>query len=80
MRRVYKEHASAVRDARDQLDRLMERLEAGDTLTVTKMDRLARNVRQLADHRGGIGGAVASRCVSSTSTATRSTPRPRPGS
>jgi len=45
-RKVYKEHASAVGD-REQLDRLMERLEEGDTLMVTKMDRLARNVRQL---------------------------------
>lgn len=45
-KRIYKEHASAVGD-REQFDRLMERLEEGDTLTVTKMDRLARNVRQL---------------------------------
>lgn len=45
-RKVYKEHASAVAD-REQLDRVMERLEEGDTLMVTKMDRLARNVRQL---------------------------------
>ena len=46
VRKVYREHASAVGD-REQLDRLMERLEEGDTLVVTKMDRLARNVRQL---------------------------------
>lgn len=45
-RKVYREHASAVGE-REQLDRLMERLEEGDTLAVTKMDRLARNVRQL---------------------------------
>jgi DNA invertase Pin-like site-specific DNA recombinase len=45
-RKVYREHASAVGE-REQFDRLMERLEEGDTLTVTKMDRLARNVRQL---------------------------------
>jgi DNA invertase Pin-like site-specific DNA recombinase len=45
-RKVYKEHASAVGD-REQLNRLLERLEEGDTLMVTKMDRLARNVRQL---------------------------------
>ena len=45
-RKIYKEHASAA-GHREQLDRLMERLEEGDTLIVTKMDRLARNVRQL---------------------------------
>ena len=45
-RKVYREHASAARE-REQLDRLIERLEEGDTLMVTKMDRLARNVRQL---------------------------------
>ncbi len=45
-RKVYKEHASAA-GHREQLDRLMERLEEGDTITVTRMDRLARNVRQL---------------------------------
>jgi DNA invertase Pin-like site-specific DNA recombinase len=45
-KRIYKEHASAAGE-REQFDRLMERLEEGDTLTVTKMDRLARNVRQL---------------------------------
>jgi DNA invertase Pin-like site-specific DNA recombinase len=45
-KRIYREHASAV-GGREQFERLMERLEEGDTLTVTKMDRLARNVRQL---------------------------------
>jgi DNA invertase Pin-like site-specific DNA recombinase len=45
-KRVYREHASAV-GKREQFERMMERLEEGDTLTVTKMDRLARNVRQL---------------------------------
>lgn len=45
-RKVYKEHASAA-GHREQFDRLLERLEEGDTLMVTKMDRLARSVRQL---------------------------------
>ena len=45
-KRMYREHTSAV-GKREQFERLMERLEEGDTLTVTKMDRLARNVRQL---------------------------------
>lgn len=45
-RKVYREHASAV-GHREQFDRLMERLEEGDTLTVTKMDRLARSIGKL---------------------------------
>ena len=45
-RKIYKEHSSAA-GHREQLDRLMERLEEGDVLIVTKMDRLARNVKQL---------------------------------
>ena len=45
-RKVYRERASAVGE-RAQLDWLVERLEEGDTLMVTKMDRLARSVRQL---------------------------------
>ncbi|MER8969876.1 recombinase family protein [Mesorhizobium sp. M0808] len=48
-KRVYKEHVSGAASRRERLERLMERLEAGDTLTVTKMDRLARNVRQLLE-------------------------------
>jgi len=47
-KRIYQEHASAVKD-REQFDRLIERLEEGDRLTVVKMDRLARNVRQLLE-------------------------------
>ncbi|RWN95788.1 MAG: recombinase family protein [Mesorhizobium sp.] len=45
-KRIYKEHASAV-GHREQFDRLMERLEEGDTLVVTKMDRLARSIGKL---------------------------------
>lgn len=45
-KRIYQEHASAV-GHREQFDRLMERLEEGDTLVVTKMDRLARSIGKL---------------------------------
>ncbi|TGU56914.1 MULTISPECIES: recombinase family protein [unclassified Mesorhizobium] len=45
-KRIYQEHASAV-GHREQFDRLMERLEDGDTLVVTKMDRLARSLVKL---------------------------------
>ena len=78
-RKVYKEHASAA-EHREQLDRLMERLEEGDTLMVTKMDRLARNVRQLLTIVEELGTAIGRACASSTSMATRSTPRPLPAS
>ncbi|MBZ9996588.1 recombinase family protein [Mesorhizobium sp. BH1-1-4] len=45
-KKVYQEHASAV-GYREQFDRLMERLEEGDTLVVTTMTRLARSVSKL---------------------------------
>lgn len=45
-KRIYKEHASAV-GHREQFDRLLERLEEGDTLVVTTMTRLARSVGKL---------------------------------
>ncbi|UVK39949.1 recombinase family protein [Mesorhizobium sp. AR10] len=45
-RKVYREHASAV-GHREQFDRLMERLEEGDILTVCKADRLARSIGKL---------------------------------
>lgn len=45
-KKVYQEHASAV-GYREQFDRLSERLEEGDTLVVTKMDRLARSIGKL---------------------------------
>src|SRR6476660_9450430 len=38
-KKVYREHVSGAATEREQLDRLMERLEECDTLMVTKMDR-----------------------------------------
>ena len=76
-RKIYKEHSSAARH-REQLDRLMERLEDGDTLIVTRMGRLARNVRQLLTLIDG--NSDTSPYASSTSTATLSTPRHLPAS
>jgi DNA invertase Pin-like site-specific DNA recombinase len=46
--RIYREHASAV-GKRPEFEKLMERIEEGDTLTVTKIDRLARNVRHMLE-------------------------------
>lgn len=45
-KRIYREHASAVVH-REQFDRMLERLEEGDILTITKMDRIARSIGKL---------------------------------
>ena len=57
--RVFQEQASAV-GARPQLDAALVFLREGDTLVVTKVDRLARNTRILGEivddlHERGIG-------------------------
>lgn len=45
--RVFKEHVSAVAASRPELERALEFLREGDTLVVTKLDRLARSVQHL---------------------------------
>ena len=44
---IYKEHRSATRGPRTQLEMAFLDLRAGDTFVVWKLDRLARNLRQL---------------------------------
>ncbi len=44
---IYKEHASATRGRRPQFELAMTDLRAGDVFIVWKLDRLARNMRQL---------------------------------
>ncbi len=44
--RIFEEHASGA-SQRDQLDEALRYLREGDTLVVTKMDRLARDLRSL---------------------------------
>jgi DNA invertase Pin-like site-specific DNA recombinase len=44
---IYKEHASATRGRRPQLDLALIDLRPGDVFIVWKLDRLARNMRQL---------------------------------
>ncbi|TIL67582.1 recombinase family protein [Mesorhizobium sp.] len=56
---VYSEQVSALGD-RKELERALEYLRKGDTLVITKIDRLARNTRTLGEivddlHRRGIG-------------------------
>jgi DNA invertase Pin-like site-specific DNA recombinase len=49
MRPVYTDVASSVRDDRPQLERLLDRLEAGDTVVVWRLDRLGRSLRHLSE-------------------------------
>lgn len=42
---IYKEKLTGVRADREEFNKLLKKLEAGDTLVVTKLDRFARSVR-----------------------------------
>ena len=46
-KKVFREVASGAKTDRAQLLRLLDQLEAGDVLTVTRLDRLARSTRDL---------------------------------
>jgi DNA invertase Pin-like site-specific DNA recombinase len=46
-KRVFREVASGAKTDRAQLRRLLDQLDAGDVLTVTRLDRLARSTRDL---------------------------------
>ena len=45
--KVFREVASGAKTDRSQLRRVLEQLDAGDVLTVTRLDRLARSTRDL---------------------------------
>jgi DNA invertase Pin-like site-specific DNA recombinase len=47
--RIYTDRVSGALDRRPELDRLLERLDAGDTLVVWRLDRLGRNLRNLIE-------------------------------
>lgn len=47
--RVYQEKVSGAKRARPQLDRMLDHLRAGDTVVVTRLDRLARSTRDLLE-------------------------------
>src|ERR1700737_722759 len=48
-KKVFREVASGAKTDRAQLRRLLDQLEAGDVVTVTRLDRLARSTRDLLD-------------------------------
>jgi DNA invertase Pin-like site-specific DNA recombinase len=57
--KVYAEKVSGAKADRPELAKLLRRLEAGDVLMVTRLDRLARSTRDLLNILDGIGKAGA---------------------
>src|SRR5271154_5558739 len=58
--KVYREKISGVKADRPQLAKLMASLKTGDTLIVTKLDRLGRSTRELLELIDSIGKVGAS--------------------
>ena len=58
-KKVFREVASGAKTDRTQLRRLLDQLEAGDVLTVTRLDRLARSTRDLLNTLAAITGKKA---------------------
>src|SRR5712672_3596640 len=58
-KKVFREVASGAKTDRAQLRRLLDQLEAGDVLTVTRLDRLARSTRDLLNTLAAITGKKA---------------------
>jgi DNA invertase Pin-like site-specific DNA recombinase len=58
-KKVFREVASGAKTDRAQLLRLLDQLEAGDVLTVTRLDRLARSTRDLLNTLAAITGKKA---------------------
>src|ERR1700729_1393362 len=58
-KKVFREVASGAKTDRAQLRRLLGQLEAGDVLTVTRLDRLARSTRDLLNTLAAITGKKA---------------------
>ena len=56
---VFREVASGAKTDRAQLRRLLGQLEAGDVLTVTRLDRLARSTRDLLNTLATVSGKKA---------------------
>src|SRR6202048_4100872 len=58
-KKVFREGASGAKTDRAQLRRLLDVLDAGDVLTVTRLDRLARSTRDLLNPLAAITGKKA---------------------
>jgi DNA invertase Pin-like site-specific DNA recombinase len=58
-KKVFREVASGAKTDRAQLRRLLDMLDAGDVLTVTRLDRLARSTRDLLNTLAAITGKKA---------------------
>lgn len=58
--RIYREKLSGHIQVRPELSKLLDNLRPGDTVTVTRLDRLARSTRSLLDTVDRIGQAGAS--------------------
>jgi len=58
-KKVFREVASGAKTDRAQLRRLLDQLEAGDVLMVTRLDRLARSTRDLLNTLAAITGKKA---------------------
>src|ERR1700687_829273 len=58
-KKVFREVASGAKADRAQLRRLLDVLDAGDVLTVTRLDRLARSTRDLLNTLAAITGKKA---------------------
>ena len=58
-KKVFREVASGAKTDRAQLRRLLDVLDAGDVLTVTRLDRLARSTRDLLNTLAAITGKKA---------------------
>ena len=56
---IFKEKASGARTDRPELAKAIRRLEAGDLLVVTRLDRLARSTRDLLNILDAVGKAGA---------------------
>jgi DNA invertase Pin-like site-specific DNA recombinase len=57
--RVFREVASGAKTDRAQLRRVLDQLDAGDVLMVTRLDRLARSTRDLLNTLAAIAGKSA---------------------
>src|SRR3984893_4986135 len=58
-KKIFREVASGAKTDRPQLRRLLDQLDAGDVLTVTRLDRLARSTRDLLNTLAAITGRKA---------------------